>query len=828
MINLKTLLLALITTVTLSAGTVTYEYSDNFQVQNWSVNNGDRNFTTPWADSQDNDPAAGRMQIRAESSSGANDGYLLLDKLNSDDNLTRRIDLSGALNFSWSFDYKVNLGSTSTTTEKLDIQFYNANTKSWDVGSVGVTLSDGNSTSPWLHAGPISNQKPPEFLTSNAGVRFTSGSGAWVASKDVKIKNLKFIVDYLDTDGDGVADKFDIDDDNDGILDVNESIVDLSVFQLQGSATEISATEYQITPASGNQYGSAMSKHTVSLLKDFTIDAEFYLGIKDSTGADGMAFVLHNDSRGSSAIGNGEGSTLGAMANGGTPGIANGLSFEFDTYKSSSGSDDPADDHTQIRDTDKRFNDTSGALTTVTALNNLEDGAWHTFHLDWDATTSTLSYLIDGSTMIGFTDSTIVADYFAGSSQVYFGFTAATGGKNNVQSIRNVSSTVLKDTDDDGIFNSLDLDSDNDGIPDNVEAQVFKPYLAPNNDAGSSNNGLDTAYTGGLTPIDTDGDGIPDYVDEDSDNDLVSDCNESYNISGGITKVICPVDNNSTGNTVGVNGLVEWADKSDDYVYVSGYIPNVVFQDEIIVDPTEPAYREAACGPAEVNLTAMQWKTVSFPCDLGTNDLEAILGGTNGLGTYGDNGNWVMYEQVDPDFTGNRNTMYLMVNGTDHIVAGKGYWIIADSTKTVRINRPLSGISQTATQPASGFSGIPTTGQAFEKVMGYQLPTSSDTDYRKVMLGNPFFKSYNLSDMYLSNGGGSYASLSSFTSGSGAIIEPIVFIKDSTDLTTGNYVAIDPGGTPGFGDRVPTMQGFWIKLNAGNSNTNTITFPFEK
>jgi hypothetical protein len=69
----------------------------------------------------------------------------------------------------------------------------------------------------------------------------------------------------------------------------------------------------------------------------WSIRAEIYLGTKDSSGADGMAFVLHHDPRGTAAVGNGEGSTLGTMAN--------GLSIEFDTYRSVAGSDDTNEDH---------------------------------------------------------------------------------------------------------------------------------------------------------------------------------------------------------------------------------------------------------------------------------------------------------------------------------------------------------------------------------------------------------------------------------------------------------------------------------------------------
>src|SRR5690606_39481447 len=74
--------------------------------------------------------------------------------------------------------------------------------------------------------------------------------------------------------------------------------------------------------------------------------------------------------------------------------------------------------------------------------------------------------------------------------------------------------------------NHLDLDSDGDGIPDNVEAQTSLGYLAPSN-IDANNDGLDDAYGAGLIPIDTDGDGIPDYLDTDSDNEGGNDTQEA-------------------------------------------------------------------------------------------------------------------------------------------------------------------------------------------------------------------------------------------------------------------------------------------------------------
>ncbi|WP_298481384.1 FG-GAP-like repeat-containing protein [uncultured Maribacter sp.] len=90
--------------------------------------------------------------------------------------------------------------------------------------------------------------------------------------------------------------------------------------------------------------------------------------------------------------------------------------------------------------------------------------------------------------------------------------------------------TASIDTDKDGINNDLDLDSDGDGIPDNVEAQTTLGYIISNNDTAATytiNDGVNSAYLGGLTPTNTDGTDQPDYLDLDSDNEGHMDTTEA-------------------------------------------------------------------------------------------------------------------------------------------------------------------------------------------------------------------------------------------------------------------------------------------------------------
>ncbi len=108
------------------------------------------------------------------------------------------------------------------------------------------------------------------------------------------------------------------------------------------------------------------------------------------------------------------------------------------------------------------------------------------------------------------------------------------------------------DTDGDGRVNLHDIDSDNDGIPDNVEAQTTAGYIPPNDDDAATylaNDGLNSAYLpGGLTPEITEGT-TPDYIDLDTDNDLVPDNNEGndFNFDGIPDQFFTGIDTDGDG-----------------------------------------------------------------------------------------------------------------------------------------------------------------------------------------------------------------------------------------------------------------------------------------
>jgi len=105
-------------------------------------------------------------------------------------------------------------------------------------------------------------------------------------------------------------------------------------------------------------------------------------------------------------------------------------------------------------------------------------------------------------------------------------------GSSNVVTLQSIS-----DMDGDGIPNFLDIDADNDGILDNVEAQKlviqgFTPLVKSGID--TNKDGIDDAFaTAGniaLVPLKTSsvGNALPDYLNQDSDDDSYTDNEEAF------------------------------------------------------------------------------------------------------------------------------------------------------------------------------------------------------------------------------------------------------------------------------------------------------------
>ncbi|MEP6749150.1 MAG: T9SS type A sorting domain-containing protein, partial [Bacteroidota bacterium] len=121
--------------------------------------------------------------------------------------------------------------------------------------------------------------------------------------------------------------------------------------------------------------------------------------------------------------------------------------------------------------------------------------------------------------------------------------------------VDNLPVLTLLNTDGAGNPDYLDIDADDDGIPDNVEGLPTSSYKLPVY-ADTDGDGIDDAYDNivgfggnGITPNDQDADGIPDYRDTDSDADGLSDL-----IEGNDLNADCQADDNVTLTGIDTDG----------------------------------------------------------------------------------------------------------------------------------------------------------------------------------------------------------------------------------------------------------------------------------
>ncbi len=311
-----------------------------------------------------------------------------------------------------------------------------------------------------------------------------------------------------DTDNDGVPDVIDIDDDNDGILDTVEDDSNHNLFAWANDGH--SRSVYLLHP--GAESGT-----------DWTI---------------GSGLTVANFGASSVAFSDVQANTLAeAYANG-----------EYAQYNFKV--NELADAITQLR---FARNSTSGAYKIGVLISDDNFATSTALVQDYtapDATTyqrffiNTPPYILNAGT-----DYTIRVYFYGAPTIADFDDFAIIGG--------------LFDPDNDGLFSSRDIDSDKDGITDNVEAQKTANYIAPSGMPGAgfidtNGDGLDDNYDNttaagiasgatskGLKPVNTDGTDNPDFLDTDSDNDGILDIVERGD--GQATSITSTVDTDGDG-----------------------------------------------------------------------------------------------------------------------------------------------------------------------------------------------------------------------------------------------------------------------------------------
>ncbi|SFW31255.1 DUF11 domain-containing protein, partial [Cellulophaga fucicola] len=354
-----------------------------------------------------------------------------------------------------------------------------------------------------------------------------------------------------DSDNDGVKDRIDLDSDNDGIPDITEAggidtngdgIID---YPTPGDPTSMNdidddglADEIATTPLLDEDSDNDGIEDRLDLDSDND-------GIPDITEAGGTdsnsdgiidTFATDTDNDGLADSVDPVGPTTP-----GTP-IPNpdtdndGLDDRIDLDSENDGVPDVIEAGGEDLDNDGRIgtgnitDDDGDGLSDIvdtdnnTTLGTPNDGTGTALPVnDFDNDTIP-NYLDVDSDNDGITDTTEAGGTDVNGDGIVDGFddTTTTDGWNDATA---ASSLPLTNTDSTGGPNYLDIDADDDGIPDNVEAQLTASYTAPAD--AEATNGLDTNYPVGLTPVDTDNDLIPDYLDDDSDNDGISDMLEA-------------------------------------------------------------------------------------------------------------------------------------------------------------------------------------------------------------------------------------------------------------------------------------------------------------
>ncbi len=194
-------------------------------------------------------------------------------------------------------------------------------------------------------------------------------------------------------------------------------------FRKGGDVSKLGANCYQLTSDRGWSSGAIWYPSPINLAEDFEMEVALFLGCRDE-GADGIVFIFSSKLR----IGySGEGM--------GFAGLYPSLGIEFDTYQNHH-LGDPSKDHIAVMSNGQinHVNYVNNLAGPIEMSNNLEDCKNHKLKVLWKAKEKELLVSLDGANIIGF-QKNIVADIFNEDPKVYWGFSAATGGKRNAHRI---------------------------------------------------------------------------------------------------------------------------------------------------------------------------------------------------------------------------------------------------------------------------------------------------------------------------------------------------------------------------------------------------------
>ena len=482
----------------------------------------------------------------------------------------------------------INGSTTTNSTNNTDFGLYDVNSGSkyrtytitnegstnLILGAVPISFIAGSSTTFYIYNQPTANA----IIVPNASVTFTIGfdptsiittnATVSIASNDSNNNPFTFLIEgegaeiYPDTDGDGISNNLDLDDDNDGISDTYEQLNCLAssgatvvetVFLNETFGSGINRVRINgTTPGVTTNYcfedgtpAQAIDECNTNInLQDGKYTVHYSVtdgdGIPNeisNTGPDTASWAdsrwykgldhTINDTNGRMAIFNAAytpGIFYETVVNGVLPNVAINYSFSAINIDNADARFNPSELPRVLPNITVKF------LTTdnLTVLGTFNTG--DLTRCSASGNTCELSEWKDFLTTLTFNQSEFIIQFSNN----------APGGAGNDLAIDDIKITqTFCDVDADDVADILDLDNDNDGIPNIVEAKMISNSDLDQDATTSSSGWIDANNNGWsdnfetATPVDSDGDGVKDYVDLDSDNDSIFDTVE-YDNNGDV------------------------------------------------------------------------------------------------------------------------------------------------------------------------------------------------------------------------------------------------------------------------------------------------------
>lgn len=190
-------------------------------------------------------------------------------------------------------------------------------------------------------------------------------------------------------------------------------------FYTSGDAIIAGAQCFQLTSDNLWQGGTIWYKTPISLANPLEMEVDLSFGCEDD-GADGMVFIFHPELRNGRQ---GEGIGFG--------GLRPSFGIEMDTYENHH-LDDPWYDHLALIENGAmhHFYSVSDAVPILPGKKNIEDCQSHRIKIIWKPSLKKLSIFVDGNLRLA-ENYDIINNVFDGNPNVFWGISAATGGKTN-------------------------------------------------------------------------------------------------------------------------------------------------------------------------------------------------------------------------------------------------------------------------------------------------------------------------------------------------------------------------------------------------------------